>query len=238
VTISIYCVQHKNFHHTTMDPQSMQRKRSNKRKPRQRAGPLDVLVHTTRPPPIQPQNSHHQRMRFQCNQSGTLTVSFTDLLDCLLVATTATQVFQQYDFVRVRCVEVWCASTTLGVPITVGVQFNGGSSNGLVGDGRMVSDTVMGNEPAHVRLRPDRRSQAGQWNTNNATSSAFTVVTPTNALIDVTCDYMNVISAPTLAQVVAVGATPGQFYYRGLDGVAFATTKYSPITGAQGADSI
>jgi hypothetical protein len=177
-------------------------------------------------------------MRFQCNTAGTLTVSFTDLLDCLLVATTATQVFQQYDFVRVRSVEVWCASTTLGVPITVGVQFNGGSSNGLVGDGRMVSDTVMGSEPAHVRLRPDRRSQAGMWNTNNATSSAFTVVTPTNALIDVECDYMNVISAPTLAQNVAVGATIGQFYYRGLDAVAFATTKYSPITGAQGADSI
>jgi hypothetical protein len=217
----------------------MRRNRSHKRKPRQRAGaPMDVLVHSTHPPPIKPQNSHRQRMRFQCDQSGTLTVSFTDLLDCLLVATTTTQVFQQYDFVRVRCVEVWCASTTLGVPITVGVQFNGGSSNGLVGDGRQISDTAMGSEPAHVRARPDPRSQAGQWNTNNSTSSAFTVVTPNNSIVDVTCDYMNVVSAPTLAQNVAVGATIGQFYYRGLDAIAFATTKYPPITGAQGADAI
>jgi hypothetical protein len=49
---------------------------------------------------------------------------------------------------------------------------------------------------------------------------------------------MSVVSAPTLAQNVAVGATIGQFYYRGLDAIAFATTKYAPITGAQGADAI
>lgn len=206
--------------------------------PRQRSQGAGVLVRTTHPPPIRPQASHRQKMRFMCDTSGTLTVSFTDLLDCLLVATTATQVFQQYDFVRVRLVEVWCASTTLGSPITVGVQFNGGSSNGLTGDGRIISDTSMSQEPAHVRARPDRRSQAGSWNTNNATSSAFTIVTPSQAIIDVECDYRNEVSAPTLAQNVAVGATIGQFYYRGLDGIAFATTKYTPITGAQGADAI
>jgi hypothetical protein len=206
--------------------------------PRQRPQGAGVLVRTTHPPPIKPQASHRQRMRFLCATSGTLTVSFSDLLDCLLIATTATQVFQQYDFVRVRLVEVWCASVALGTPITVGVQFNGGSSNGLTGDGRIISDTSMSQEPAHVRAKPDSRSQAGQWNTNNATSSAFTIVTPAQAIIDVECDYRNEVSAPTLAQNVAVGATIGQFYYRGLDALAFATTKYTPITGAQAADAI
>jgi hypothetical protein len=177
-------------------------------------------------------------LRFQVATPVTQLVTFTDLLDCMLIATSATAVYQQYDFVRVKFVEVWCASITLGIPVTVSVTFNGGSSNGAVCDGRIISDTVMGSEPAHVKAYPDPLSICGQWQTNNSTSSAFTLVTPANAIVDVMVEYKNVVSAPELAQVVAVGATIGQTYYRGLDGVAIATTKFVPITGNQATDAI
>jgi len=182
--------------------------------------------------------THRQRMRFQCTTSGTQAVSFADIMDMLLVATSATAVYDVYDVCRVNLVEVWCASASGGVPVTVSVQFNGGNSVGQVGDGRIISDTVMGNEPAHVRARPDRRSVAGQWSASTSAVTAFTVVTPTGSIIDVDVSYRNTVAAPQLAQVVAVGATTGQFYYRGLDGVASATTKYPPLTGAQGGDVI
>jgi hypothetical protein len=201
-------------------------------------GAMDVLVHTTRPPPIKPQMTHRQRMRFQCTTSGTQVVNFADIMDMLLVATSATAVYDVYDVCRVNLVEVWCASASGGVPVTVSVQFNGANSVGQAGDGRIIADTVMGNEPAHVRARPDRRSIAGQWGGSASGVAAFTVVTPTGSIIDVDVSYRNTVAAPALAQVVAVGATVGQFYYRGLDGVATATTKYPPLTGAQGGDVI
>jgi hypothetical protein len=185
-----------------------------------------------------PQMTHRQRMRFQCNTAGTQAVNFADLMDLLLVATSATAVYDVYDMCRVDSVEVWCASTLAGVPVTVSVQFAGNSSTGLSGDGRIISDTVMGNEPAHVRARPSRRSVSGMWSVSTSSVNAFTVVTPTYSIIDVDMSFRNTVAAPQLAQVVAVGATVGQFYYRGLDGVAAATTKYTPITGSQTSDVI
>jgi hypothetical protein len=217
---------------------AMKPKRNTQKQSVVRKGPMDVLVHTTHPPPIRPQMTHRQKMRFQCITSGTQGVTYADLMDLLLVATSATAVFDVYDVCRVRAVEVWCASTSGGVPVTVSVAFNGTNASGLAGDGRIIADTVMGNEPAHVRAKPNRDSLAAQWNESSSAASAFSVVTPTGSIIDVDMEYRNTVAAPQAAQNVAVGATIGQFYYRGLDGLAIATTKYTPITGSQGGDVI
>jgi hypothetical protein len=182
--------------------------------------------------------THRQKMRFQCTTSGTQSVNFADLMDLLLVATSATAVYDVYDVCRIRAVEIWCASTSGGVPVTVSVSWNGGNTVGLSSDGRIISDTVMGNEPAHVRSKPSRDSLAAQWSESSSSASAFTIVTPTGSIVDVDMEYRNTVAAPQLAQVVAVAATIGQFYYRGLDGVASATTKYPPITGSQAGDVI
>lgn len=197
----------------------------------------DQLVHQTHPPPIKPQIVHRQRMRFQCTTGGTQNVTYQNLLDTMLVATSATAVYEIFDVVRIRAVELWAASTTLGTPLTVGVQFNGEFTGGLSGDGRIISDTVMGTEPAHVLAKPDKRSASFQWNASTIIV-ACTLTVPTGAIIDFDLEFKNSVSAPQLAQNVAVGATVGQFYYRGLDGVAYATTKFGPITIVNGSDVI
>jgi hypothetical protein len=217
---------------------AMKPKRNTQKPSVVRKGPMDVLVHTTHPPPIRPQMTHRQKMRFQCITSGTQVVNFADLMDLLLVATSATAVYDVYDVVRVRAVEIWCASTSGGVPVTVSVSFNGANSVGQAGDGRIIADTVMSNEPAHIRAKPSRDSISAQWSGSDSAVAAFTAVTPTGSIIDIDLEYRNTVAAPQAAQNVAVGATIGQFYYRGLDGLASATTKYSPITGSQAGDTI
>jgi hypothetical protein len=231
--ISIYCVQHKNFHHSAMRNSSRKPKRY---PPKQRTrrlvepgdNPKDVLVHTARPPTIHPQLVYHQRMRFQCLVAGSQIVTFADLLDLYLVATSATAVYDVFDAVRVNFVEIWAASVSFGAPLSIYLEFNGANTAGLTGNAKAYSDTVMSTEPAHLLCKPGKDTASGMWNESSA-NAAWSMTVPVNTIIDVDCSFRNLISPPQLAQVVAVGATTGQFYYRGLDGVAVSTTKFTPV---------
>lgn len=178
--------------------------------------------------PIRPQLTHRQKFRFQCTTAGTQGVTFADLLDMYLVATSATAVYDVFDAVRLHSVEIWSAPVSFGAPLSISLEFNGGTAAGIVGDARAFSDTSMSSEPAHLHCKPGARTSNGMWNESSA-NIAWTMTLPVNAIIDVDCSFRNLVSAPQLAQVVAVGATTGQFYYRGLDGVATATTKFPPI---------
>jgi hypothetical protein len=188
-----------------------------------------VLVRNTHPPPIRPQLTHRQRMRFQCTTAGTQSVTYADLLDLYLVATSATAVYDVFDAVKINFVEIWSAPVSFGAPLSCALEFNGGTTAGIVGDARAFSDTSMSGEPAHIKCVPSPKSSTGMWNESSG-NTAWTMTTAVNAIIDVDVSFRNLISPPQLGQVVAVGATAGQFYYRGLDGVATATTKYPAIT--------
>jgi hypothetical protein len=190
--------------------------------------PKDVLVHTARPPTIHPQLVYHQRFRFQCLVSGSQNVTFADLLDLYLVATSATAVYDVFDAVRVNFVEIWAASVSFGAPLSIYLEFNGANTAGLTGNAKAYSDTVMSTEPAHLLCRPGKNTASGMWN-ESSSNVAWSMTVPVNAIIDVDCSFRNLVSPPQPAQVVAVGATIGQFYYRGLDGVAVATTKFTPV---------
>jgi hypothetical protein len=188
-----------------------------------------VLVRTTHPPQIRPQLTHRQRMRFQCTTAGTQSITFQNLMDAYLVATTATAVFEVFDAVKINFVEIWSAPVSFGAPLSIALEFNGGTTAGIVGDARAFSDTSMSSEPAHIKCRPSARGNVGMWNEASG-NTAWTMTTGVNAIIDVDVSYRNLISAPALAANLAVAATPGQFYYRGLDGLAAAGTKYPAIT--------
>jgi hypothetical protein len=208
---------------------SRSRPKHNARQPREPGDdPKDVLVHTARPPTIHPQLVYHQRFRFQCLTAGSQNVTFADLLDLYLVATSATAVYDVFDAVRVNFVEIWAASVSFGAPLSIYLEFNGANTAGLTGNARAYSDTVMSTEPAHLLCKPGKNTASGMWNESSA-NVAWSMTVPVNCIIDVDCSFRNLISPPQLAQVVAVGATTGQFYYRGLDGVAVATTKFTPV---------
>jgi hypothetical protein len=150
------------------------------------------------------------------------------LLDLYLVATSATAVYDIFDAVRVNFVEIWSASVSFGAPLSISLEFNGANTAGLTGTAKAYSDTVMSSEPAHLLCKPGKNTASGMWN-ESSSNVCWTMTVPVNTIIDVSLSFRNLVSPPQLAQVVAVGATVGQFYYRGLDGVAIATTKFTPI---------
>jgi len=198
-------------------------KGGNRRKMRQQDATPGAFPH---PPPIHNQITHHQRMRFRCTTAGSQAVTFANLLDSMFVATTAVTGFDLWDAVRVNFVEMWSVPTS--GTTTVSVDFPG-QLGVAAGDGQITSDTSIGLSPAHIVARPSRFSAAGQWQGTNA-MVAFTLLgCPQDAVIDVSCTFRNSSVGPQSVAVAPVGAAAGQFYYRGLDGQAVATTKFPAV---------
>ncbi len=178
----------------------------------------------THPPPINPQIKHHQRMRYVVLASNSLDVTFANVLDGIIVATTTTNAVQLFDQVRIHGVEVWAVGTGTA-PTTVQCTFSG-NVLGASGNARVYSDTSVSIQPAHILARPDPLSQTAQWQPYN-TNTAFRLNVPAGAIVDVIVSYRNDDSAPTGTAAV-VAATAGEVYYRGLDSLAIATTNYVP----------
>jgi len=196
-----------------------------------RGGVSGSLSH---PPAIQPQLVHRQqRLRFTCTTAQTnAAISFRNLLDTINFASSTTVLYNVFDQVKVASVELW-ATPALGATSAVACQFGGGTA-GSVGDGRVYSDNSMGIEPAHVIARPERMSQAAQWQVSENAVTAFSITCPVGAVIDVMLKFRTVSTvAPNAAANTAVGATVGDVVYRGLDGLAAAGTQLpavAPVT--------
>ncbi len=165
------------------------------------------------------------RFRLASNQVQTA-ITFANLLDTVVLADTAVSAFDLFDQVRINFVEIW-AVPAIGTTAEVALEW-GGQGPGATGDGRIVSDSSMGLEPAHFRSAPSRTSQASQWQAGVGT--AFIVSAPQSAIVDVNCSFRTVQNLPPVAAAAAlVAATAGELYYRGLDGLAIAGTQFVPI---------
>jgi len=184
------------------------------------------------PPPIAPQITHHQRMRFTCSTAATnKVITFQNLLDSVLVAVTTILGYDLFDQVRVNFVDLW-ALPSIGTSASVTLQY-AGQTLGVAGDGSVHSDNSMGIEPAYVHAVPQARSQAAQWQSSQA-QEAFLLTCPVGSVIDVDMSFRTVSSnAPMAAQNALVAASIGDIVYRGLDGLAVAGTTLpavAPIT--------
>jgi len=173
---------------------------------------------------------HGTRLRFTLNASFAAGITWADLLDTMLVAASAVAGYDQFFSVKIRAVEVW-ASPLLGSATTVSVIFDGGTV-GLVGDQRLHTDTSMGIEPAHVRAAPAPRSLAADFQLSS-TNIAFFLSAPQGAVIDLELTFVQSAAAQAqAAQNALVGATIGAPYWRGLDGLGVATSKFTPVAPA------
>jgi hypothetical protein len=190
-----------------------------------------LSVRLTHPPVINPQIVHHQRLRFVCKTAGTQLVTYQNLLDTMVVATSATAGYDIFDSVKVKLVEVWAPSTATPAPVTVSVDFPGAAGSAS-SDAKVYSDTSMGLEPAHIAARPSKLSSSGFWQATGTLVAFRLLAAVVGEVIDVEVSFRNTDVAPVVTQNVLVGATPGQFYYRGLDGQAIAGTNFTPIAAA------
>jgi len=157
-------------------------------------------------------------------------ITYQNLLDTMLIATTTTQLADIFAQVKIRAVEVWSIAA-LGTPATCSVQYPSVVA-GFVGDARLHTDTSMGVEPAHVRAVPSKGSQASLFQVSSG-QTAFVVTATAGSVVDVELTLVQSSEQDAvIAQNVAVGATVGASYWRGLDGATKALTNLPSISTA------
>lgn len=170
------------------------------------------------------------------NWTGSYTVTYQNLLDAWFVAGSATTAWQLFDFVKVKRVTIRAMGITEnGVSImpsaSVGVEFPG-LVGGQFGSGKQRIGNGMGYDtPAFVSVKPDRLSQAAQYQPSTA-NPAFIVRSVdgfrsalAGAIIDVQVAYKNSADiSPASITTARAGMTGGQVYFGGIDGLATANT--------------
>jgi len=168
---------------------------------------------------------HSQRLRFTALSAvNSQAFTYQNLLDAMLVATSATVVYDLFELVRIKRIQVW-AIASLGTPATVEVVFDT-----TTGDRTIHSDTSLGVKPAYVSCRPSSKSLASFYQVSGA-GAAFLLTVPIGAIIDIHCSFKTTGAAPVQAANAAVGATVGEFYFRSLDGLAVASSQFPPPAG-------
>jgi hypothetical protein len=204
--------------------------RGARRGPRRQQQATNVLNQAviSHPPPIQEYAVRHgTRLRFVLTAGFSGSITYQNLLDTMLMAATTILGYDIFQFVKVRAVEAW-ASPLLGSAVTVAVAFDGQAA-GFVGDMRYHTDTSMGVQPAHIKARPSPNSQASQFQVASA-QNAFYLDAPQGSVVDVELTFVQSSTAQAVAaQNALVAATAGAPYWRGLDGLAVATTKFQVV---------
>lgn len=204
----------------------MLKKNNRNRKGRKPSG----VVSLTHPRPIQAYNLHCSKvLRFNANAAFSGNISYQNLLDTMLVKASATAVYDVFIAVRIRKVEIWATGVLGAAPVTATVIFSV-QSTGYTGDQKVHTDSSMGLEPAHVVARPSAKSLAALYQASSGTT-AFTLVVPVSAVVDVHVDFIGDYQNGVAAQNTAASSGgAGDFCTRGLDGLAVATSKFTTPT--------
>jgi hypothetical protein len=163
-------------------------------------------------------------LRYTVTTAFNSTITWQNLLDTVLIATSATVGYDAFAAVKIRAIEAW-SLPALGSTSSVSITF-GGTTAGLVGDQHLHTDTSMGLEPAHVRAKPTKQSLASDYQVSS-TNVAFELNAPVGTVIDVELSFQQSFITTTSAANALVGGSPGTWYIRGLDGKAVATSSFT-----------
>jgi len=187
-----------------------------------------IPMHLTHPPQIQDYSIRHGVvLRFTLNAAmANSAITFQNLLDTILFASSAVVGYDVFATVKIRKVEVW-SMAILGATSTIDVLFAGATA-GQIGDQRLHTDSSMGVEPAHVSARPSPKALGSNYQISTA-GTAFTITAPVGSVVDLHLSFCNTFAVPQAAQNALVGATVGATLLRGFDGLAAATSKSTPI---------
>jgi len=169
---------------------------------------------------------HSVTLRYRATAAFSTFITFQNLLDTLLVATTAVAGTDLFQTVRIRRVRIW-GMLAVGAASSVSVEFAGVTA-GIVGDQAIHTDTSMGVQPAHVDAKPMTRSLASDFQVSSG-AAAMLISGPAGSVVDVELSFRSQYAVSNNAAANAlVGATAGQQYIRGLDGLATAGTNFVP----------
>jgi len=203
--------------------------RQNPKKPQRKNGGStgEVFFH---PPPIPSYTLQHRcRMRFIVIATlAGQSITWSNLIDTIGFVASATSGYNVFREVKVNEIEVWDIAANQGAVSTISVLWNENDSN-QAGDGRLVSDMSLGVVPAHVRTRPTKNSLSSKWHIGFGpnTVNAFQISASGGCVIDVDLSYRGNGTGQVNGEALAlVGGIVGATFWRGLDGLAVATTKF------------
>lgn len=100
------------------------------------------------------------------------------------------------------------------------------------GDQELHQDTSLGVRPCFVHAKPSAKSLSSFYQTTSG-GNAFSISCPAGSIIDIKLVCRTSALTPSPVFNALVGAIVGEFYYRGLDGLAIASTNFPPPTGVQ-----
>jgi hypothetical protein len=173
--------------------------------------------------------TYNRTLRFVANTAIAQNFTFQNLLDLILLTTSATAPFDLFFAVRIKKIRAW-AVPAIGTVSDIVIVFDG-TAAGFVGDRKVHLDQSMGIEPAYVQCSPDPASLASKFQVSS-TAVAFNLQCAGGTVIDLDLSFRSdILGNPIAAQNASVGANVGTVAYRGLDGLAIATTKLPPPTG-------
>jgi len=150
--------------------------------------------------------------------SGVFTITRANLLNQILVATSAVTTVRLFEGIRLQSVEVWANPTALGsAPTEVQVEWLGENSPSTLN-----SDMTMGVRPSHVATTPPPSSSNRWWSMSGSqeTDQLFLMRLPADCVIDVVCELRFVEAETPTAGDIPAGAVLGTLYGDYLDGIA------------------
>jgi len=145
-----------------------------------------------------------------------VTVTQNNLLDLLLMASTASTSQRLVAVFKIKKVEVWGSVGSTFVPVTVNVEFT--NTDFVAARRELRSDTSMGLRPAFVSAVPGRDSSARMWQGEGSNRDVLAITCPAWSIIDI---HMSVVFRNTESPVagpVPTGATAGAMYCAPLTG--------------------
>jgi hypothetical protein len=147
------------------------------------------------------------------------------ILNLLLMATSATTTVRLFQAVRLKRVRMWSNPTALGQPSDAcQLEWLGENSPSTV-----ISDSSMGVRPAHVNSLPPPSASNRWWSISGQLESdvLFALTFPANTIVDVTVSARLVEQESPTAGDIPAGASLGQLYGDYLDGIT--SSILSPI---------
>jgi len=178
-----------------------------------------------------------QTLRFSSATGGRIQVTYANLLDAWLVAVGAATAYDIFDMIRVLSVKLEVMAGAENAVSTAIISFPGKSTAGLFGDGASYqADGIGTSVPAVCTARPSKNSTVGQFQTSTS-NVAFVLESRSDqtagsfhTLVEVIAEFRNNADIiPTPAAAAAVGAAPGEMYFRGLDGQNAGATLWPSL---------
>jgi hypothetical protein len=179
------------------------------------------------PPQFNPTIQATHKFRFRSTAAFNLSVITSDLMQLLVIGTSATTTASAYSAFRLRKVKMWGPMAADLVPVTVSLEFLNAQANSGLGSRRTLhTDTSMGaTESAYISASPEAESSAAAWQnvitaSTNTNGCAFTISGPINTVIDVVLDIVMQNGEPPFVGATGTALVPGTWYGNSLDGGA------------------